>query len=365
MMVQTMLVKRTLLLLTAMLAALVLASGVALAVNKVCPSGTTEQNPCLGTNKTKRTLGKDTLIGTSGPDYIKALSGNDQISGGAGNDTTDGGGGNDTYSYTGGGGTDSLIDSGGTDTLNFSAFTGLNGAGIHAHLAPELAGSNFVTGPNGERINLSSGTVIEKVTGSSGHDDIRTGGATNTLQPGPRPGGSDTLRDLGGDNGIPASSDTYSGFSASGYGHVHIEDYGGTADKLVLPFASTDVYFEATNGDDDPALDSLVMLTSATDSIMNPGQLEPWYEYKLRIEQIQFTDGIMTIGSETPAQTLSGSKTADSAEAQVQKLNEASSLDSAEKEKRSKAAKKIAAEAQKKAQELDKKLAASGGEEKR
>ncbi len=37
----TMMVKRTLLMLTARLAALVLASGVALAVNKVCPSGTT------------------------------------------------------------------------------------------------------------------------------------------------------------------------------------------------------------------------------------------------------------------------------------------------------------------------------------
>ena len=98
---QTMRVKRTLLLLSIMAATLLAASGVALAVNKVCSSGSTQANPCLGTNKTKKASGNDTLIGTSGPDYIKALSGNDNISGGSGNDTTDGGAGNDTYSYKG------------------------------------------------------------------------------------------------------------------------------------------------------------------------------------------------------------------------------------------------------------------------
>ncbi len=88
-----MMVKRTLLLLSVMAATPVVASGVALAVSKVCPSETTQANPCSGTT------GIDTLIGTSGPDYIKGLAGNDSNSGGAGNDTTDGGGGNDTYPY--------------------------------------------------------------------------------------------------------------------------------------------------------------------------------------------------------------------------------------------------------------------------
>ncbi len=41
MMGQTMMVKRTLLLLSVMVATLIAASGVALAINKVCPSGTT------------------------------------------------------------------------------------------------------------------------------------------------------------------------------------------------------------------------------------------------------------------------------------------------------------------------------------
>ena len=72
-------------LVAAIAAALVLASGAALAVNKVCPSGTTLANPCSGTTA------NDLLIGTSGFDYIKGLAGNDKISAGAGDDTTEGG----------------------------------------------------------------------------------------------------------------------------------------------------------------------------------------------------------------------------------------------------------------------------------
>jgi hypothetical protein len=359
---KTMMVKRTLLVLSVMLATLIAASGVAFAVNKVCSSGSTQSNPCSGTT------GKDTLIGTGGVDYIKGLAGNDNISAGAGNDTTDGGGGNDTYSYKEGWGQDTLIDSGGIDALNFSAVQSA-GLGVFVQLSGDNGGSNYIQGPNGALVNLPSGPpVIEKITGSSGHDEIRTGALANTLQPGSGTGGAN-LTDWGGcpstycSSNIPVSSDTYSGFAASGYGSVVINDWGGTADKLVLPFASTDVYFEAYNADNDQADDSLMMLTSSTDSVDIEAQLEPIYtgggtQQKGFIEQIVFTNGTMTIGSETAAQTLS-------AEAQVEKLNETSNLDMAEKEKRSKAAKKIKAEAEKKAQDLDEKLSASGVEKKR
>jgi hypothetical protein len=346
---KSMRVKRTLLLLTAMAATLIAASGVALAVNKVCSSGSTQSNPCSGTT------GIDTLIGTSGVDYIKGLAGNDKISGGAGNDTTDGGGGNDTYSYKEGWGQDTLIDSGGSaDALNFSAVASA-GEGVDADLRPELSGDS-VDGPNGERIDLSSGTVVEKITGSSKLDFIRTAGATNTLQPGPGTGGAFFV-DFGGcpstfcSSAIPASNDTYSGFAASGYGPVQIRDFGGKADtdKLVLPFASTDVYFEVSSTDNDGADDTLLLMTSSTDSVQIFGQLDPHYEIGSHIEQIRFTDVTMTIGSETA----------------VQALNAASALDATEKEKRSKAAKKIKAAAEKKAQDLDEKLPASGAEDKR
>jgi Ca2+-binding RTX toxin-like protein len=327
--------------LAAMLAALVLASGAALAVNKVCPSGSTQANPCSGTS------GIDLLIGTSGSDYIKGLAGNDKISGGAGDDTTDGGGGSDTYSYREGWGTDTLIDSGGSaDHLNFSA-VGSSGPGVAANLHPEL-GSNTVFGPNGAIVNVSSGTVIEKVTGSSYYDNIRTGGAANTLRPGPGTGGA-SLSDFGGapynSTTIPASSDTYSGFSASGYGRVTIQDGGGTADKLVLPFASDDVHFEASSVDNDAAADNLLIMSNPTDYVYIYGQLEPYFNAKGHIEQIQFTDETIAIGGESPqAQALGDARSAGGAEAQIAALNDASSLDAAEKGRLSKAANKATEE---------------------
>jgi len=341
--------KRTLLLLAAMVAALMAASGVAFAVNKVCPSGTTQQNPCSGTT------GIDTLIGTSGPDYIKGLAGNDKISAGAGNDTTDGGGGNDTYSYTSGWGQDTLIDSGGTaDHLNFSAL-GSDAGTLYVRLVPELGENDVINAVGVNKITPSGSTVVEKVTGSSGDDRISTGGANNTLRPGPGTGGA-YFTDFGGhssaNGSAPASSDTYTGFAASGYGDVGIQDWGGTADKLVLPFDSTDAYFQASSGDNDAAADNLRIMTSATDHVFISGQLEPNGDQKGHIEQIQFTDETITIGSDTPqAQALGGAKTAGGAEAQVAALNEASNLDDAEKEKRSQAAKKAIEEAKQKEQQ--------------
>jgi Ca2+-binding RTX toxin-like protein len=158
-----MMVKRTLLLLSVMVATLLAASGVALAVSKVCSSGSTQANPCSGTKN------NDTLVGTGGVDYIKGLAGNDSITGGEGNDTTDGGGGNDTYSYRGAWGVDTLIDSSGTDALNFLGMLGE--IAVQAYLTPEL-GENYATssyyGDSGARINVSSGTIVEKVTGTAG-----------------------------------------------------------------------------------------------------------------------------------------------------------------------------------------------------
>ena len=72
--------RRALLLLLAMVAALVVASGTALAVSKVCPSGTTLAKPCLGTKAA------DKLTGTSRTDYVNGLAGNDVQIGLLGND---------------------------------------------------------------------------------------------------------------------------------------------------------------------------------------------------------------------------------------------------------------------------------------
>jgi hypothetical protein len=72
--------RRALLLLLAVVAALIAASGAALAVSKVCPSGTTQAKPCVGTNA------GDKLTGTVKTDYINGLAGNDVQIGLLGND---------------------------------------------------------------------------------------------------------------------------------------------------------------------------------------------------------------------------------------------------------------------------------------
>ena len=69
--------RRTLLLLTTMVVALLLASGVALAVNKV---GTNGPDTLRGTN------GDDNLLGRGGNDKLFSLNGRDNLLGGPGKD---------------------------------------------------------------------------------------------------------------------------------------------------------------------------------------------------------------------------------------------------------------------------------------
>ena len=74
--------RRLILLLTVMAAALLLASGVALAVNKV---GTNGPDTLIGTN------GSDNLVGLGGNDRLFSLAGKDNLQGGPGKDVVFGG----------------------------------------------------------------------------------------------------------------------------------------------------------------------------------------------------------------------------------------------------------------------------------
>jgi Ca2+-binding RTX toxin-like protein len=104
--------RRVALVLTAMALALVLASGVALAVNKV---GTNGPDTLRGTNKA------DNLLGRSANDILLALAGNDTLLGGPGKDIVYGGdenrqsGGN--KNMVGGSGNDSVIGGRGSDIV--------------------------------------------------------------------------------------------------------------------------------------------------------------------------------------------------------------------------------------------------------
>ena len=104
--------RRVALVLTAMALALVLASGVALAVNKV---GTNGPDTLRGTNKA------DNLLGRGANDILLALAGNDNLLGGPGKDIVNGGdenrlsGGN--KNMVGGSGNDSVIGGRGSDNV--------------------------------------------------------------------------------------------------------------------------------------------------------------------------------------------------------------------------------------------------------
>jgi hypothetical protein len=86
--------RRVLLLLLAVVVALIAATGAALAVSKVCPRGTTQAHPCLGTtasDKLTGTLrtdyingraGNDVQIGRLGDDFLRGLAGRDILVGG-------------------------------------------------------------------------------------------------------------------------------------------------------------------------------------------------------------------------------------------------------------------------------------------
>src|SRR5215216_1347018 len=127
--------RKTLLLLTTMALALLVAGGVALAATVTCQVGVT----CNGTTSADTITGttsNDTIKGLAGNDTISALDGIDKIDGGPNNDTMDGGAGNDTYLFANFWGIDRIsADSGGVDTLSFAPTTqagvsaGLSGAG--------------------------------------------------------------------------------------------------------------------------------------------------------------------------------------------------------------------------------------------
>lgn len=149
-------------------------------------------------------------------------------------------------------------------------------------------GANTATSPTGPggtvNVSLDPRSVVEKVVGSaSGFDLIFTGGAANILQPGPGTGtvqeGNATFWDLGGytdaQGSIPVSNDTYSGFLAIGFGIVNIRDYAGTADNLILPFASTDAYFTTFDTEGDGINDTLAIMRTSTDVVFIEGHLHP------------------------------------------------------------------------------------------
>jgi hypothetical protein len=149
---------------------------------------------------------------------------------------------------------------------------------------------------------------VENVVGSPNNDIITSGSASNTLSGGP--GGEDILIDYGGcsptvdpscKSALPASNDTYLGFTGGSHGGDLVWDYGGTADKLDLrPLGSSEVHFDALDWDGVGGDDSLKIVIDSTHQVYVIGHFAPVQGETEdgRMEQIIFSNETITSGAE-------------------------------------------------------------------
>src|SRR5215208_2549612 len=261
--------RKTLLLLTTMALALLVAGGVALAATVTCQVGVT----CNGTTSADTITGttsNDTIKGLAGNDTISALDGIDKIDGGPNNDTMDGGAANDTYLFANFWGIDRIsADSGGVDTLSFAPHTQpytSSGAGVRASLSgdgpttcEDLNGGNPCYTIEGSFIeNLIGTSFTDELFGNESNNKINSsdGGSWNSLS------GITSYEFL---NGL-AGADTYQGYAPGGptNGVDLIRDSGGSTniDKLSLTqFNLADASFFQNNTTQGSAnMDTLVIL---------------------------------------------------------------------------------------------------------
>jgi hypothetical protein len=257
--------RKTLLLLTTMTLALLLAGGVALAATKQCQvgvvcNGTSSADTITGTNS------NDTINGLAGNDSISARDGSDKINGGPNNDTMDGGASNDTYKFADNWGADRIsADSAGVDTVNFAALTSTVNGGV----AMNLNSNGSTLCPSTETSCLSiGGSFLENVVGTRFPDFLTGNPSKNQITSGdggswdPSTGNITSNEFMDGQ----ASADTYKGYTPGGpaNGVDLIRDTGGSTniDKLILTkFNLADARFgwdAGTQGSDN--IDELIIL---------------------------------------------------------------------------------------------------------
>ncbi len=215
--------QRAILLLTTMAAALVFASGVALALaTKQCEtdilcSGTPDRDELLGTSGFNQMEGKgagdvlkgfgewDVLLGQGGNDELLAGSGGDDLYGGPGADDLNGQGDGDAYRFEAGGwGNDTITDATTSDNDYVSGNAVFFGSAITADLTINLVSSANrpeVTEAGGtSNINWSN-SVIDKVTNDRAGDDTINGNpAANFISS--RGAGKDDIYAGGGNDRI-------------------------------------------------------------------------------------------------------------------------------------------------------------------
>ncbi len=211
--------RRTALLFAAMLLALVVSSGVALAVTKSCVAGV----DCLGTRRADtlngsegndRMLGKgrgdtlngfgsvDELSGQGGADKLFGGSEEDNLIGGPGNDVLSGGEGIDQYFFALGWGKDSITES--TPSSNTVVFRSPKGSSVpfSDDLTIKLipSGGPEVTNTSGTSTLNWDGNAINKVHAGEGDDQITGNLSDNFILA--TSGGADSISTGVGDDEI-------------------------------------------------------------------------------------------------------------------------------------------------------------------
>jgi Ca2+-binding RTX toxin-like protein len=239
-------VRPAILLLTAMVMALALASGVAMAQVVTCPTGA--NGLCVGTDNNDTlngTANDDDMRGLMGQDTLNAAAGFDQLRGGRGNDTLKGEADSDTLigqqdgDALNGGAADDTYQFGngwGADTISDNAALGTSGERLTFSLVTKPLTMDLISSPSrpevrlvqsgAHRVNFGTNVSINEVDGGSSNDTIR-GDASNDFLNGIQ--GNDTVRGRGGADTVVGmdGQDTLGG----GRGQDEF-DAGGGADTI-------------------------------------------------------------------------------------------------------------------------------------
>jgi serralysin len=209
--------RRALLLFVAVTAALMLASGVAMAVTKNCPT----YKPATGKGKCIGTKGRDTLRGNNATNYMDGRRGRDTLkgfdsldflSGGPGNDTLNGGGSGDSYFYQAGNwGSDRITDTVISDSDPTVGNLVLFG-GVFVGLTIDLNSDSGPLPEVKETLGTSTinwdGDVINLAYGGFGGDAITGNDAVNYIRGST---GADNIHGEGGNDLIVVSDDSAGG----------------------------------------------------------------------------------------------------------------------------------------------------------
>jgi Ca2+-binding RTX toxin-like protein len=182
--------RRAILLLTVMITALALASGVAIAQVVTCPTGA--NGICVGTDNNDTlngTAAGDDMRGLKGQDTLNAAADFDLLNGGRGNDTLNGEADNDTLSgdlgddtLKGGAQDDAYLfaDGWGQDRIVDDAATGMFGERLSFSLVNEPITMDLISSPARPEVQSGSNTLnfgpnvsVNEVDGSSKGDTIK------------------------------------------------------------------------------------------------------------------------------------------------------------------------------------------------